>query len=440
MSTVFVLGAGASIGAKPGGRTKFPGTNELVERIREIVCEREDSYLPALALYLARFAPVRDITLKAGRLHADWDRTNVEELYAAIEFESRITDHLMLASGDRGSGTQFFQEYFSGPYRDAVTQLLRGPYQDWMRACYSASYGSEPFPHLHENFLRIVKMELLDAIAHTLGVLSEEEDTSNFSRLARHFEKGDTVITFNYDLLVEQHLTRERPADWSYLTGYGFRPTSEKCDLRFAGDAPNHPSTFKVLKLHGSSNWHFRFVQGTGDGPPGFVEGYRTVPEPIGVGNRIRDVRPAFFQATDNFFKRVVVEGEPGGYYERFMIPPSTYKAEYNFSAQFLHDPTGSPLPLGSSTMWLPQLLYRLALQALAAAERIVFIGFSMAPADTSIRMLFRAAADANSALRLVEIADPCANVASRIKAVLPRAQSYKRVRSFGELLDEWKV
>ena len=163
MSSVFVLGAGASIGARAGGRTKFPGTNELIERIREIVCERDGSYLPALALYLARFAPVRDITLNDGRLHAAWDRTNVEELYAAIEFESRITDHLMLASGDLGSGVQFFQEYFSEPYRDAVTQLLRGPYQDWMRACYSASYGSEAFPHLHENFLRIVKMELLDA-------------------------------------------------------------------------------------------------------------------------------------------------------------------------------------------------------------------------------------------------------------------------------------
>jgi hypothetical protein len=98
VSTVFVLGAGASIGAKPGGKTKFPGTNDLVKRIREIICERENSCLPALSLYLARFAPVRDTTLNGGRLHADWDRVNVEELYAAIEFESRITDHLMVAS------------------------------------------------------------------------------------------------------------------------------------------------------------------------------------------------------------------------------------------------------------------------------------------------------------------------------------------------------
>ncbi len=166
--------------------------------------QREDSYLPALAVYLERFAPIGKTTLSAGKLHADWDRINVEELYAAMEFESRITDHLMLASGEQGSGTQFFHEYFPPNYQDSVANLLFGPYKEWMRERYSASYGSKAFPHLHENFLRLVKCELLDAMAHILGVLSNEEDTSNFSRLARHFKNGDTIITFNYDLLVEQ--------------------------------------------------------------------------------------------------------------------------------------------------------------------------------------------------------------------------------------------
>jgi SIR2-like domain len=436
MPTVFVLGAGASIGAKPIGRTRFPSTFELIERIREIICKRENSYLPALALYLGRFAPIRGENLNPGKLHCDWDRVNVEELYAAIEFESRITDHLMLESGDHGSSTQFFQEYFTEPYREVVTQLMRGPYEEWTRACYSSSYGSEAFPHMHENFLRVVRKELLDSIAHTLGLLSEEEDTSNFARLARCFHDGDTVITFNYDLLMEQHLTRERATEWSYLTGYGLRPTSDKCDLRFEGVAPNQPSKFKVLKLHGSSNWHFRFNQGNGDGR----DGYRRVPETMGVGNLVRDVHPAFFQATDNFYQRVTVEGEPPGYYERCMIPPSTYKAEYNFSANFLHMPDGKPLPLGSPTMWLPQLLYRIALQAVTAADKIVFIGFGMAPADTSIRMLFRAAADSNPGLQLVEIADPANDVADRITSVIPKAKSYKRFSLFSDLLNDWKV
>ncbi len=436
MPTAFVLGAGASIGARPEG-TKFPNTLQLLERVREVVCERDDRALPALTLYLSRFAPQKGKGLRSGKLQPDWDRINVEDLYAAIEFESRITAHLMLPSGEKGSGTQFYQEYFQEAYQQAVTQLLRGPYRDWMQACYSASYGSEAFPYLHENFLRIVKMELLDSIAHTLGVLSEKEGTPNLARLVRCFQEGDTAITFNYDLLLEQHLTGERSTDWSYLTGYALRPTSEQCRLDFAGTAPNLASKFKVLKLHGSSNWHFRYVQGSGDSIA--LPGYRRVPEPMGVGNFVRDMRAASLLVTDNF-RGVVVQGEPAGYFERFMIPPSTYKAEYSFSADFLHDPRGNPLPLGSSTMWLPQLLYRLALQALSTAERVVFIGFSMAAADTSIRMLFRAAADANPSLRLVEIADPDRKVARRIKAVIPNAQRYRRLKCLGDLLDGWKA
>ena len=43
MSTVFVIGAGASIGAKPGGVTSFPSTFGLLKRVREIVCGRESA-------------------------------------------------------------------------------------------------------------------------------------------------------------------------------------------------------------------------------------------------------------------------------------------------------------------------------------------------------------------------------------------------------------
>jgi len=415
--------------------TRFPSTFQLLQRVREIVCDKERSTLPALTLYLSRFAPVRGFDYKAVQLQADWDQINAEELYAAIEFESRITAHLMLESGDPGSGTKFYQELFAEPYQKAVEALLRGPYKQWMTDCYFASYGSEAWPYLHENFLRIVKMELLDSIAHTLGVLSEEEDTSNIARLVRCFEEGDTAITFNYDLLLEQYLSRERSSDWSYLTGYALRPISDKYSLQFQGTAPDHPSKFTVLKLHGSSNWHFKFNRSPHTGP--FVMG-RPLPEPVGAGNRVPDVRPAFFLFSDTFYKMIVPEGQPTGYFERFMIPPSTYKAEYSFVANFIHNPRGEPRLFDTSTMFLPQLLYRSALQALTTADRVVFLGFSMAPADTSIRMLFRAASDANTGLRDIEICDPSDSVETRIKSVIPNAANYKRFRYFGELLDAW--
>ncbi|MBM4033156.1 MAG: hypothetical protein FJ291_15425 [Planctomycetes bacterium] len=149
MPTVFVLGAGAPMGATPGG-TRFPSVSQLLERVREAVCGRDNSLLPALTLYLNRFAPAKSMGVPTGKLQTDWDRINVEDLYAAIEFESRISAHLMLPSGDKGSGTRFYQEYFPEPYQQAVTQLLRGPYRGWMETCYSAPYGSEAFPMLFD--------------------------------------------------------------------------------------------------------------------------------------------------------------------------------------------------------------------------------------------------------------------------------------------------
>lgn len=150
MSTVFVLGAGASIGAKPGGRTAFPSALQLLQRVREIYCEQGGNVCHALTTYLGRFAPLSGLDTSAGRLHPGWDHINVEELYAAIEFESLISDHL-LTSFD-GPASRVYHVYFSTQYRDAVMHLMQGMYQDWMRTAYSASYGSEAFPYLHDNF------------------------------------------------------------------------------------------------------------------------------------------------------------------------------------------------------------------------------------------------------------------------------------------------
>ena len=437
MPTVYVLGAGASIGAKPGGRTGFPSTYELLQRVREILCERDNYICPALAIYLDRFSPTGD--KPSNKLHAKWDHINVEELYASIEFESRITEDLMLGSGRPESSTLFYEEFFSPAYQEVVAKLLDGPYRKWMDLCYSASYGSRHFPYLHENFLRIVKMELLDSVSYTLRSLSETEDTSNISRLVHYFNENDSIITFNYDLLLEMSLVKERPSDWSYRTGYGLFSTSS-VNLEFDGSASDQPSKFKVLKPHGSCNWHFRFEQGAGGDFPSSVAppGYRIVPEPFGVGNALRNLQPTSFLATDHY-RKAVGEGAATVFFERFMIPPSTYKAEYSFSGEFLH-PLTNPLPYRSPTLWLPQLIYRLALHALKAADKIVFIGFSMSPADTSIRMLFRAASETNPCLELLEIADPDPRneVVNRIMEVIPNARNYKRSKSIDELLEDW--
>ncbi len=56
------------------------------------------------------------------------------------------------------------------------------------------------------------------------------------------------------------------------------------------------------------------------------------------------------------------------------------------------------------------------------------------------MRMLFRAAADSNPLLRLVEIVDPEDKVEERIRSAIPDAQDYKRYKFFDDVLNHWGV
>ena len=58
---------------------------------------------------------------------------------------------------------------------------------------------------------------------------------------------GDTLITFNWDLL--QEILLSKAGKWSYEDGYGIQTTSEK---------PLNPSPITILKPHGSCNWALR--------------------------------------------------------------------------------------------------------------------------------------------------------------------------------------
>ena len=83
------------------------------------------------------------------------------------------------------------------------------------------------------------------------------ENTPGYSAFAKnHVAPGDVILTFNYDLALERQLKQAK--QWEVWDGYGF-PIGDKIALS---------SKVKVLKLHGSINWHgLRFdglIQGSG--------------------------------------------------------------------------------------------------------------------------------------------------------------------------------
>jgi hypothetical protein len=99
---------------------------------------------------------------------------------------------------------------------------------------------------------------LLDLIPAVFRAALDEQRCRWHDRMAYALRKGDTVINFNYDVLMDEALTRLAAGIWKADPGYGIRVAEgvEKWS------APRSPGAFprkeflRLLKLHGSLNWH----------------------------------------------------------------------------------------------------------------------------------------------------------------------------------------
>jgi len=152
---------------------------------------------------------------------------------------------------------------------------------------------------------------------------------------ASQVHEGDTIISFNWDLLHEAALWRREI--WHFADGYGF----------VCGDAPSGcRSGVKMLKLHGSVNWGQRDE---------------------------RDCEPAIEHKADFFYKAHdddrVYRRAAGQWNEgRFLIIPS-----------YLKDLSSNRLRLS---------LWNQAFDALATAEHVTVVGFRLHPADALARQM----------------------------------------------------
>lgn len=77
--------------------------------------------------------------------------------------------------------------------------------------------------------------------------------------IARHLTNVDTVITFNWDTLMDRALSVE--TDWNIDWGYGVMPRSVFADgWRPSEEQPKDVQAPALLKLHGSTNWITAYV------------------------------------------------------------------------------------------------------------------------------------------------------------------------------------
>jgi hypothetical protein len=166
--------------------------------------------------------------------------------------------------------------------------------------------------------------------------------------------RGDTVVTFNWDLLLESALWRA--GKWHFADGYGFQ----------CRDAPESAQTqIKIFKLHGSVNW--------------------AQESPMDVTAEIEHKADFFEGAAGD---RETYRKRRGSWnMGRNLVVPS-YVKDISANRLFLR-------------------LWSQAQAALREADEIIAIGFSLNKADSAARSLFATALDQRSPKPRLVIVSP---------------------------------
>ena len=243
--------------------------------------------------------------------------------------------------------------------------------------------------------LTAMRTRLLDALS---AVLEESADVAKqrsparthpcsfHSELVRVLQPQDTVISFNYDCVIDHALRTRGASKWSARIGYTF-PNASRVEGFAPWNAPKAPTTMNasinLLKLHGSLNW-YPFP----DDPDGEI--------------RLRE-RP-YKQRGQKLYE---------------IVPPEYVKVA------------------GSRPIY--EALWANAELSLRRAEVLVFVGFSFTPTDLDVEALFRLALASNKRqLKRVVIANPNQEHRRRIREILAPALEggalLSQFERFGEL------
>lgn len=107
--------------------------------------------------------------------------------------------------------------------------------------------------------------ELIFLFANVINEIQNGEISQTHLNLAKQLSNDDTIITFNWDTLMDRAL--KDVTDWNSESGYFVRPSAIYNDeWKVVKGVSNHFLYPKLLKLHGSSNWLTSHFQPSTDG------------------------------------------------------------------------------------------------------------------------------------------------------------------------------
>ncbi len=111
-----------------------------------------------------------------------------------------------------------------------------------------------PVPYM-KNFTPFILKDAKTFILHSIAELLSPDryHNPNYSGLMKVLslvEPGDNILTFNYDLLLEQGLCEK--GIWNPIDGYGFNKISKYEEVQIGSI---EKSKVNLIKIHGSINW-----------------------------------------------------------------------------------------------------------------------------------------------------------------------------------------
>lgn len=201
---VVILGAGASRGASFVRNKKIlpPLDNDFFEQLQRIPTTGRDlPHLQLLRLAREEFGPLLDITM--------------ESFFSQIQFLDDFHNALKV---DRGSGIKRYRKILN-IFSAVMVEVFRQSFCD--------------------------------------GVTQKMHGCLSHAALAKTLEGDDSVVSFNYDCLMDLALKRHGNKRWNAKYGYGFEIDHGFNAWQFhvgkGRVAKEH--SIRLLKMHGSLNW-----------------------------------------------------------------------------------------------------------------------------------------------------------------------------------------
>jgi hypothetical protein len=228
-----------------------------------------------------------------------------------------------------------------------------------------------------------------------------EQIKTFLSALAGH--KDSTLISLNWDIVVEKH-----------LSAFG-QPFNYGIDGKFLDDSVPGPSDFSLIKLHGSANWnycdscHSTLFGGSGMGK-----------STLKYGTFLESRDFEMLNATEELVRKIGSGGPRCKVCNNKRVSARVATFSYTKAFDFF--------PFHAS--------WDMALQRLRRARRWIFIGYSLPDADFAFKHLLKTAQLAVGTIESKEIrvVDPSDTVIARYKKFFGKEQR----EVFQKKFEEW--